>query len=60
VSPPEGCVIKGNISQSSGERIYHVPGGGSYEETRISPDFGERWFCTDQEAVANGWRKARN
>ena len=60
LTPPRGCVIKGNISQSSGEKIYHVPGGGSYEETRISPDFGERWFCTDQEAVANGWRKARN
>jgi micrococcal nuclease len=59
-SPPAGCVIKGNISQSSGEKIYHVTGGGSYEETRISPDFGERWFCTDQEAIANGWRKARN
>jgi hypothetical protein len=37
-------VIKGNISQSSGEKICHVPGGGSYEATRISPDFGERWF----------------
>jgi micrococcal nuclease len=60
VTPPTGCAIKGNISQSSGEKIFHVPGGGSYQETRISPDFGERWFCTEQEAVANGWRKARN
>jgi micrococcal nuclease len=58
--PPAGCVIKGNISQSSGEKIYHVPGGGSYEETKISPEYGERWFCTEQEAVANGWRKSRN
>ena len=41
-SPPVGCVIKGNISQSSGEKIFHVPGGGSYEATVINPDFGER------------------
>ena len=36
-SPPVGCVIKGNISQSSGEKIFHVPGGGSYEATVINP-----------------------
>jgi len=58
-SPPEGCVIKGNIS-SSGEKIYHVPGGGSYDVTKISPEKGERWFCTEAEAVSNGWRKAKN
>jgi hypothetical protein len=53
-----GCVIKGNIS--SGGKIYHVPGGGSYTATKIDPSAGERWFCTDAEAVANGWRKAKN
>ena len=58
-SQQAGCVIKGNIS-SSGEKIYHIPGGGSYTQTVISPDKGERWFCTDAEAVANGWRKAKN
>lgn len=52
-----GCPIKGNIS-SSGEKIYHVPGGASYSSTVIDPSKGERWFCTDAEAVANGWRKA--
>lgn len=57
--PAAGCVIKGNIS-SSGEKIYHVPGGGSYDETVISPGKGERWFCTEQEALDAGWRKARN
>lgn len=57
--PPSGCVIKGNIS-SDGEKIYHVPGGGSYNVTKITPSKGERWFCTEAEAVANGWRKARN
>jgi len=53
------CVVKGNIS-SSGERIYHVPGCASYSRTKISPSKGERWFCSEQEAVNAGWRKAQN
>ena len=53
-----GCVIKGNIS-SSGERIYHVPGQRYYDKTLINEHQGERWFCTEQEAMAAGWRKAK-
>lgn len=52
------AVIKGNIS-SSGEKIYHVPGQENYEITVISETKGERWFCTEAEAVAAGWRKAQ-
>ena len=52
------CRIKGNIG-SGGKRIYHVPGGKYYERTRISPARGERWFCSESEARAAGWRKAR-
>lgn len=51
------CRIKGNISQ---EKIYHLPGCGSYEKTIIETGKGERWFCTEKEAVAAGWRKAGN
>ena len=54
-----GCLIKGNIS-SSGEKIYHVPGGGSYSVTKITLSKGERWFCSEAAAVAAGWRAARN
>ncbi len=54
-----GCNIKGNISFNSGEKIYHVPGQQYYNATKISPDFGERWFCTEREALNNGWRKAK-
>lgn len=50
------CVIKGNISVRTGERIYHVPGGQYYDRTRISPSKGERWFCSEREALAAGWR----
>ncbi|PBB21008.1 hypothetical protein CK219_05290 [Mesorhizobium sp. WSM4313] len=54
-----GCNIKGNISINTGERIYHVPGQEHYWETKISPQYGERWFCSEAEAQAAGWRKAR-
>ncbi|RUW85321.1 thermonuclease family protein [Mesorhizobium sp. M1E.F.Ca.ET.063.01.1.1] len=54
-----GCNIKGNISVSSGEHIYHLPGQEHYDETVISPGKGERWFCSEDEARAAGWRKAR-
>jgi micrococcal nuclease len=52
-------VIKGNISQSTGEKIYHVPGGEFYDKTVIDEAAGERWFCTEQEAVAAGWRRSK-
>jgi micrococcal nuclease len=52
-----GCSIKGNISME-GEKIYHLPGMSFYDKTKINPEYGERWFCTEDEAVANGWRKA--
>ncbi|MDD5075378.1 MAG: S-layer homology domain-containing protein, partial [Candidatus Peribacteraceae bacterium] len=53
------CTIKGNIS-TSGEKIYHLPGCSSYDKTTIDESTGEHWFCSEQEATAAGWRKARN
>jgi len=55
-----GCNIKGNISFDSSAKIYHLPGMKYYEQTVISPDYGEKWFCTEKEAIANGWRKSRS
>ncbi len=55
----DDCVIKGNIS-SSGEKIYHLPGCGSYSRTVIDESAGEEWFCSEDDAEAAGWRKAKN
>ena len=52
------CRIKGNIG-SKGERIYHVPGGRYYDATQIDPSKGERWFCSEAEAQAAGWRRSK-
>jgi hypothetical protein len=56
-SPSNSCDIKGNIS-NRGERIYHVPGGKFYGATIVDARRGERWFCSEQEAQAAGWRRA--
>lgn len=55
----DGCLIKGNID-SSGEKIYHLPGCQSYDKTKIDEPRGERWFCSEKEAESAGWRKAGN
>lgn len=54
---PGDCRIKGNISKSG--RIYHMPWSPAYARTRINARQGERWFCTEAEALAAGWRAAR-
>ena len=51
---PEGCPIKGNISRNG--QIYHPPWSPWYNRTKISPSKGEKWFCSEDEAVAAGWR----
>ena len=51
---PEGCPIKGNISQSG--MIYHTPWSPWYTRTKINTAKGERWFCNEAEAIAAGWR----
>jgi hypothetical protein len=54
---PENCLIKGNISRN-GERIYHVPGDRTYDRVRMDKGQDKRWFCTEEQAAAAGWRKA--
>jgi endonuclease YncB( thermonuclease family) len=57
---PDGCPIKGNISRD-GDHIYHTPWGSQwYERTRVSLDDGERWFCSEREALDAEWRAPRH
>lgn len=53
-----GCNIKGNISISTGNKVYHLPEMEDYESTIIDTAKGERWFCSESEAIASGWNKA--
>ena len=57
-APSKACLIKGNIN-AQGVRIYHPPGCRYYKDTAIDTNRGERWFCTEAEAVAAGWRRTK-
>ncbi len=54
---PEGCPIKGQVSGAS--RIYVLPWSPDYERIRVQKGRGERWFCSEQEAVAAGFKAAQ-
>ncbi|KAB2486574.1 thermonuclease family protein [Priestia endophytica] len=47
------CTIKGNIS-SSGEKIYHMPGGAYYDRT-----IAEEMFCSTNEAENHGYHASQ-
>ncbi len=53
---PQGCNIKGNVTKNG--RIYHTPESPWYERVKMSLGFGRRWFCSEGEAQAAGWRPA--
>jgi hypothetical protein len=36
-----------------------VPGSSSYDDTVVDESKGERWFRTESEARAAGWRAPR-
>ncbi len=54
---PDGCPIKGNITKNG--KIYHAPWSPWYKKTRVNEAKGERWFCSEAEAVDAGWRAPR-
>jgi endonuclease YncB( thermonuclease family) len=53
---PSGCAIKGKITKNG--QIYHTPWSPWYAVSKVDERRGERWFCTEAEATAAGWRPA--
>lgn len=51
---PQGCAIKGNVTKNG--RIYHMPWSPWYPQIHIDQEKGKRWFCSEAEALAAGWR----
>lgn len=54
-APDPSCPIKGNINRKQ-EKIYHTPWSKDYAKTKIDTEGGERWFCSEDEAIEAGWR----
>lgn len=59
-SNPENpkCSIKGNVKD--GKKTYFFQGCGNYSTVGLALDEGDRWFCTEAEAVSAGFVKALN
>jgi len=51
---PDGCPIKGQVSRAG--RVYVLPWSDQYASIRVSARRGERWFCSEAEAQAAGWK----
>ena len=53
---PQKCAIKGNVNRK-GDHIYHLAGDRSYELVTMN-DSRKQWFCSEEEALAAGFRHA--
>jgi micrococcal nuclease len=52
------CVVKGNVDRND-KRWYHLPGFRHYSQTEVNLDHGDRWFCSEEEAIKAGFERAR-
>lgn len=52
------CQIKGNVDRLD-KRWYHLPSFRHYEATEVNLEHGDRWFCSEEEAQAAGFERAR-
>ena len=53
---PAGCAIKGNVGRNGA--IYHTPWSPWYAKVRMDSGGAKRWFCSEAEATAAGFRPA--
>ena len=53
---PDGCPIKAVVAGDS--KTYLVPWAAGYDRAKVRSTKGERWFCTESEARAAGWKPA--
>jgi len=54
------CNIKANIRKQEKTKIYHLPSCYNYERIVVNERLGDRWFCTEKEAIAAGFAKSLN
>jgi hypothetical protein len=57
LEPTTNCAIKGVVT-GVGDKIYYTPDMPGYNRQPVLVMYGARWFCTVDEAVRKGWKKA--
>jgi len=58
--PPKNCRIKGNYRRDRKTKIYHLPECYNYEKIVINEEEGDRWFCSEEEAIKAGFVKSKD
>ncbi len=58
--PPKNCRIKGNYRRDRGTKIYHLPNCYNYQKIVINEKEGDRWFCSQEEAIKAGFVKSKD
>lgn len=53
---PQGCPIKGKERARSQDKVYILPWSAGYDSYRVATRRGDRWFCSEEEALAAGWK----
>lgn len=52
------CNIKGNIRPPN--NFYHIVGCEQYKNTQVQLYLGDKWFCSEKEAIKAGFIKSPN
>ena len=52
---PVPCEIKGKKNRDAG-KVYYLPNTQQYPLVKINPDKGDRWLCTEKDALSDGWK----
>lgn len=50
------CVVKAVITEKE-QKIFYIPSDEIYDSVTIDPGRGERMFCSDDEAILQGWNR---
>jgi hypothetical protein len=53
----EGCDIKATAPTPPLPGFYYLPGWEGYDDIKLDPDEGDRWFCSELDAIRNGFVK---
>jgi len=54
----ETKIIKGNVAAGGGKQ-YYLTNHRYYEVIEVDIDKGERWFCSEKDAIRMGFKKAK-
>lgn len=50
------CVVKAVITDKE-QKIFYIPSDEIYDSVTVDPARGERMFCSDDEAILQGWNR---